>query len=111
MNSASFRETATWAFWRLAAAALIVAATAVAASAQYCTPDQCDECDLVQSPPELLLRRAGPVAVQHPLRSQVQQPRRRLRAHFDQALGPDVPSLDATKRSSRFSPKKRRCPR
>jgi pimeloyl-ACP methyl ester carboxylesterase len=46
MNSALIRPATTWALWRLAAATLIVAATAVAASAQYCTPDQCDECDL-----------------------------------------------------------------
>lgn len=46
MNAGLIRETATWAFWRLTAAALIVAALAAVASAQYCTPDQCDECDL-----------------------------------------------------------------
>jgi hypothetical protein len=46
MNASLARETAAWALWRLTATALIVAATAVAASAQYCTPDQCDECDL-----------------------------------------------------------------
>jgi hypothetical protein len=46
MNAGLMRDTATWAFWRLMAAALIVAATAAVASAQYCTPDQCDECNL-----------------------------------------------------------------
>ena len=46
MNAVLLRDTATWAFWRLFGAALIVAATAVVASAQYCTPDQCDECNL-----------------------------------------------------------------
>lgn len=46
MNAALVRESAAWALWRLAASALIVAATAVVASAQYCTPDQCDECNL-----------------------------------------------------------------
>jgi hypothetical protein len=46
MNLAVNRATATWAMWRLLAAAVILAATAVAASAQYCTPDQCDECNL-----------------------------------------------------------------
>jgi pimeloyl-ACP methyl ester carboxylesterase len=46
MNGALVRETAAWALWRLAATGLILAATAVVASAQYCTPDQCDECDL-----------------------------------------------------------------
>jgi hypothetical protein len=45
MNLAVNRATATWAMWRLLAAAVILAATAVAASAQYCTPDQCDECN------------------------------------------------------------------
>jgi hypothetical protein len=55
-------EAAVWALWRLAATALIVAATAALASAQYCTPDQCDECDLhncrlrcCHAPPDLWL--------------------------------------------------------
>ena len=62
MNVALIRETASWAFWRLAAATLIVAALAAVASAQYCTPDQCDECNLnnchldcCHEPPELWL--------------------------------------------------------
>ena len=46
MNAALIRETAAWAFWRLTMAAVILVALAAAASAQYCTPDQCDECDL-----------------------------------------------------------------
>jgi hypothetical protein len=46
MNAALHRDAALWTLWRLAAAAIIVGATALAASAQYCTPDQCDECDL-----------------------------------------------------------------
>jgi hypothetical protein len=46
MNVVWNREAATWALWRLTAAALIVAMTALMASAQYCTPDQCDECSL-----------------------------------------------------------------
>jgi hypothetical protein len=62
MNGALVRETAAWALWRLTATALIVAATAVVASAQYCTPDQCDECNLkncrlncCHEPPDLWL--------------------------------------------------------
>ncbi|HYO24201.1 MAG TPA: hypothetical protein VEQ85_04565 [Lacipirellulaceae bacterium] len=62
MNSALMRQSALWALWRMAAAAAIVAVTAVAASAQYCTPDQCDECDLrncrlscCNEPPDLWL--------------------------------------------------------
>jgi hypothetical protein len=46
MNAALHRDAALWTLWRLAAAAIIVVVTALAASAQYCTPDQCDECDL-----------------------------------------------------------------
>ncbi|MBA4104791.1 MAG: hypothetical protein C0485_03455 [Pirellula sp.] len=46
MNAALIRETAMWAFWRLTMAAIILVALAGVASAQYCTPDQCDECDL-----------------------------------------------------------------
>jgi hypothetical protein len=46
MNGALVRETASWALWRLAATALLVLALSAAASAQYCTPDQCDECNL-----------------------------------------------------------------
>jgi hypothetical protein len=62
MNAVLVRDTATWAFWRLLATALILAVTAAAASAQYCTPDQCDECNLKNcrlsccyDPPELWL--------------------------------------------------------
>ncbi len=59
MNGALLRETASWAFWRLVAAAALVAATAAVASAGSCW-DQCDECDLhncnlscCYDPPEL----------------------------------------------------------
>jgi hypothetical protein len=53
---------ASWAIWRSAAAASIVVVLAAVASAQYCTPDQCDECNLnalclpcCHEPPELWL--------------------------------------------------------
>jgi len=46
MNLPLVKQTATWVFWRIAAASAIVVIVAAAASAQYCTPDQCDECDL-----------------------------------------------------------------
>ena len=46
MNAALIRETASWTFWRVILTASLVAACATIASAQYCTPDQCDECDL-----------------------------------------------------------------
>ena len=45
MNPILARQTASWALWRLAAGALIVAASAVVASA-YCSPDQCDVCNM-----------------------------------------------------------------
>lgn len=46
MNVALIRETAAWAFWRLTVTAIILVSLAAVASAQYCTPDQCDGCDL-----------------------------------------------------------------
>lgn len=62
MTQGLFQPAIQWAFWRIAAAAVLVAITAVAASAQYCTPDQCDECSLCDThlscchePPELWL--------------------------------------------------------
>ncbi|MAT70701.1 MAG: hypothetical protein CMJ58_14395 [Planctomycetaceae bacterium] len=62
MNQGLMRPVATWALWRMAAAAALIALTAVVASAQYCTPDQCDECSLCDThlscchePPELWL--------------------------------------------------------
>jgi len=59
MNGELIRETASWAFWRLIAAAALVAATAAVATAGSCW-DQCDECNLhncrlscCYEPPEL----------------------------------------------------------
>ena len=46
MNAAFIRETALWAVWRVVMAALVVAALAATANAQYYSPDQCDECAL-----------------------------------------------------------------
>lgn len=46
MNVHLIKRAATWAFWRLAAAGAIVLLLTAVASAQYCSPDQCDECDL-----------------------------------------------------------------
>ena len=46
MNMPLVRDAAAWAIWRLAAAAMLAVCVAAAASAQYCTPDQCDECSL-----------------------------------------------------------------
>jgi len=43
MNSALVRNRA---LWRSAAAVVIVGALASGVAGQYCTPDQCDECDL-----------------------------------------------------------------
>jgi hypothetical protein len=62
MNAALIRETAHRAFWRVAGASILLTVWASLATAQYCTPDQCDECDLnncrldcCNDPPELWL--------------------------------------------------------
>jgi len=46
MNVDSHCATAFRTIWRVATAAILLAAFSAAALGQYCTPDQCDECDL-----------------------------------------------------------------
>ena len=46
MNAPTRGNMAAWLFWRLALACALAGALAKVASAQYCTPDECDECNL-----------------------------------------------------------------
>jgi hypothetical protein len=62
ISAALIRESSRKTFAKLSVAALLAVSFATIASAQYCTPDQCDECDLnncrldcCNEPPELWL--------------------------------------------------------
>lgn len=46
VNAAAITAAAPGTFWRVVLAAAILAAIPRISAAQYCTPDQCDECDL-----------------------------------------------------------------
>ena len=88
-----------------------MAATAAVASAQYCTPDQCDECDLnnchlscCYDPPELWLVNTRCV----PKCNNLDEGFERISIkRWDR----DVPPLGRRDAASRSSPKRRRCRR